>query len=205
MAREDTELIRRRAREKALYRYGSALERGDFEVVADMLREAEHDAELERMILDLNQALQAEYEESAQDHAAEAVRQLVREHLPSGLDSSVEEVELPPLTVADVIARIKRDAAVRGPATHEVMAMAERLAAVQTPLPVTLSHSAVRRLLEGLGASASKSFLKLFRDTAIFLAMGREHGNARLAAARRERALRESKVHGTPYDQEAQP
>src|SRR2546423_12904081 len=139
MAREDTELIRRRAREKALYRYGSALERGDFEVVADTLREAEHDAELERMILELNQVLQAEYEEISQDHAAEAVRQLVREHLPSGLESSVEEVELPTLTVADVIARIKSDAAVRGPATHEVMKMAEGLAAVQTPLPVTLS------------------------------------------------------------------
>lgn len=51
------------AREKALYRYSSALERGDFEVVSQVLTEAERDPVLEGMILEINEALQAEEKE----------------------------------------------------------------------------------------------------------------------------------------------
>lgn len=46
--------------ERLLFRYSSALERGDFETVADVLREAERDPALERMILDMNEAYTAE-------------------------------------------------------------------------------------------------------------------------------------------------
>jgi Domain of unknown function (DUF4349) len=42
--------------EKILYRYSSALERGDFEAVAAILELAQADPELERMLLELNQA-----------------------------------------------------------------------------------------------------------------------------------------------------
>lgn len=48
------------AREKALYRYSSALERGDFGVVSQVLAEAERDPALEGMILEVNEVLQAE-------------------------------------------------------------------------------------------------------------------------------------------------
>jgi LysM repeat protein len=47
-------------REKLLFRYGGALERGDFETVASVLAEAEHDPILEQMILELNEAHGAE-------------------------------------------------------------------------------------------------------------------------------------------------
>jgi RNA polymerase sigma factor (sigma-70 family) len=43
-------------REKALYRYGSALERGDFDLVSRILQKAELDPELERLILEVNRA-----------------------------------------------------------------------------------------------------------------------------------------------------
>ncbi|MCC6804298.1 MAG: LysM peptidoglycan-binding domain-containing protein, partial [Anaerolineae bacterium] len=46
--------------EQLLFRYSSALERGDFETVADVLRQAERDPALEQMILDMNDALSAE-------------------------------------------------------------------------------------------------------------------------------------------------
>lgn len=46
--------------EQLLFRYSSALERGDFEAVADVLREAERDSALEAMILEMNDAYTAE-------------------------------------------------------------------------------------------------------------------------------------------------
>jgi hypothetical protein len=45
-------------REKMLYRYSSALERGDFETVAAVLQQAEQDPYLERMVLDIDLAYQ---------------------------------------------------------------------------------------------------------------------------------------------------
>ncbi len=189
MSRGDINSIRRHAREKALYHYGRALDCGDFETVAAVLKEAESDSELERMIIEINQVFRVEYEESARDDDAEVVRQLAHKHLPSGLESDIEVAELPPLTVADVAVRIKSDAARSGRTTRDVMTTAERLTASHAPLPETLNQAAVRQLLDRLGVPVSTTFLKVFRDTAIFLAMGREHGNARLAAARRERGL----------------
>ncbi|MFN8448170.1 MAG: LysM domain-containing protein [Anaerolineae bacterium] len=46
--------------EQLLFHYSSALERGDFDAVADVLREAEHDPALEQMILDMNDAYAVE-------------------------------------------------------------------------------------------------------------------------------------------------
>jgi hypothetical protein len=50
-------------REKALYRYTSGLERGDFDAVAAVLEQAEEDEELERMLLEVNAAYRAEMEQ----------------------------------------------------------------------------------------------------------------------------------------------
>ena len=49
-----------RRHEQLLFRYSSALERGDFEAVAEVLHDAERDPTLEQMILDLNAAYSAE-------------------------------------------------------------------------------------------------------------------------------------------------
>ncbi|MEO8392786.1 MAG: LysM domain-containing protein [Chloroflexota bacterium] len=46
--------------EQLLFRYSSALEHGDFEAVAEVLHDAEHDPALEQMILDMNAAYSAE-------------------------------------------------------------------------------------------------------------------------------------------------
>jgi hypothetical protein len=51
---------RQLAREKLLFRYSSALERGDFDTVADILRQAERDPILEQMIWEMHEALRAE-------------------------------------------------------------------------------------------------------------------------------------------------
>ena len=51
---------RQTTREKLLFRYSSALERGDFTTVAAVLHEAERDPALEQMILELNAAYEVE-------------------------------------------------------------------------------------------------------------------------------------------------
>lgn len=48
---------RKLAREKLLFRYTSALERGDFATIEAILNEARHDAELERMLYEIHTAL----------------------------------------------------------------------------------------------------------------------------------------------------
>jgi hypothetical protein len=79
MARERLEL----AREKALYRYSTALERGDLETVAQALEQAENDPVLESMILELNQALLADLE--AQPEPVAALRQVPPDGRSRGL------------------------------------------------------------------------------------------------------------------------
>jgi hypothetical protein len=54
------DVVRQQQREKAAFLYHCALERGDFEAVADVLQEAEDDPVLEHMLLDLNQFLSSE-------------------------------------------------------------------------------------------------------------------------------------------------
>jgi len=65
-------------REKLLYRYSSALERGDFETVAAVLGQAENDPAIERMILDLNTAYQ---EELSQEHSKMSAEKSIRDLL----------------------------------------------------------------------------------------------------------------------------
>jgi hypothetical protein len=51
---------RQLAREKLLFRYSSALERGDFDVISAVLREAENDPVLERMLREMDEVYRAE-------------------------------------------------------------------------------------------------------------------------------------------------
>src|SRR6185503_9234382 len=51
---------RQLAREKLVFRYSSALERGDFEIISAVLREAENDPVLERMLHEINDVYRAE-------------------------------------------------------------------------------------------------------------------------------------------------
>jgi hypothetical protein len=54
--------IRQLARQKALYRYSRALERGDFDTITAVLREAEHDPMLEQMLVEVHEEYQREAE-----------------------------------------------------------------------------------------------------------------------------------------------
>jgi hypothetical protein len=198
MDKRNDDVLRKRAREEAVYRYTSALERGDFETVVAMLAQAEQDAELERMIVEVNEVLAAEHEVAAAEHDAAQVRTLLHEHLPSGFASDDEVAELPPLTIAAVVALMSEDAAQRGQVTQELATLTRRLAAEPRPMPEDLSLGAVRQLFSELEISASAALVKQFRAAAIYLAEGREHGQAYQAAARRQHELRRTSKGAQP-------
>jgi len=150
------------------------------------------------MIVEVNEVLEAEHEAVAAERDAVQVRELLHEHLPSGFASDDGEVELPPLAVAAVVARMSEDAAQRGQMTQELVALVRRLAAETRPMPEELSLGAVRQLFSELEISASAALVKQFRAAAIYLSQGREHGQAYQAAARRQRELRRTPKGAQP-------
>ncbi len=186
---ERQELTQTREREKILYRYSCALERGDFDTIVAILKRAENDALLERMIVEWNAAYALEQQIAIDAQDVALVRELLAKHLPSGiLDES--EAELPRPTVSDVIARMSSDAALKKQLECEAQPAISQLQQSNTPLPRNLTQRGVREIFVTLGVSVSQSFEKFFRETAIFLSMGHEQGRARLAATRRQRQKR---------------
>jgi hypothetical protein len=174
------------AREKALHRYMDAFERNDFEVMSQVLAQAEQDADLETLIWEVHAAYAAEEEYGQREYEVEQVRQLLRQHLPSGLETPLTLEEMPPLMVSDVIARMQADEAVRGSVKQELQSVTQRLRQSNQALPEQLGLHGVRTLFAQLGVQASKQLQKLFSQTALFLTSGRQQGMAQLAATRRQ-------------------
>ena len=170
-------------RAKAVYRYVQALDQGDMDSVAAVLRDALYDPELSRIIAEVNLAYQEEERLTPIADDAHLVRELIRKHLLSAFEAEEPEDETP-LTVGQVAARLQADRRVP-PADQEAN---RRLLGSSTPLPAWLSVQAVRQLAKELGVTASERFWRAFRDTAIMLGMGQRHKRAQLAAAREQRA-----------------
>jgi len=176
----------RLAREKTLHRYMDAFERNDFEVMSQVLAQAERDPSLETLIWEVHAAYAAEEEYEQREHEVVQVRQLLRQHLPSGLETLLTLEEMPPLTVSDVVARMQTDEAVRGSVKQELQSLAQRLHQSNQALPEQVGLHGVRRLFAQLGVQASKQLQKLFSQTSLFLTSGRQQGMAQLAATRRQ-------------------
>lgn len=183
-------------RERALYLYACALDRGDFDAVANLLSEAERDPELERMIIEINQARLLEEGAATELGDAELVRQLVHKHIPSGVPTD-EEIELPPLTVAHVVNRLQDDPELWQQAGQEDPSAIERLRHSDELLPESLNQRGMRQFFGRLRISVSERFQEMFRETAIFLSMGREQGLARMAARRRQKQARKQSPRNT--------
>jgi RNA polymerase sigma factor (sigma-70 family) len=85
MNRQQTGQARQLDRERALYKYSSALERGDFDVISRILEKAEQDPVLERMILEVNAAYLAETEgrQEPVERASHVVKQKQFSHIES--------------------------------------------------------------------------------------------------------------------------
>src|SRR6266566_1424572 len=96
-------------REKALYQYLSAFEYGDFELMGTVLQKAVQDPLLEAMILEAHGYYQAEEQITLRGDEREKILQMVLEHLPSDIREEQDEIAIPPLAVADVIANIEQE------------------------------------------------------------------------------------------------
>jgi hypothetical protein len=201
-------------REKIVLRYLVALDGGDLDTIAAILQEAEQDAELEKMLLEVNDLAAAELNQADDAQAVAAqdaviVAELVQTYLVSTLSESAPEP--PPLTVGNVIARIHADAAAQQVRVErESLAATRPYQSLETPLPADLSLRRVAQLLEQLDVKVSRRFQDLFRETALFLRMGRNQGMARLAATRRQQQSRSTpntppaskSSESTPTDEE---
>ena len=196
MSNQQTQQMTQLDREKAAFLYSSALERGDFETVALMLEEAQRDATLERMILEINEVFGRECDDALAAEAvlaedAARVEQILRECVPSGSPGAAEdEAELPPLTVHTVLAQMQEDPSLKASIRQEAASIRRTLHQADVPLPGDLSQRGVRRFFSELGVTAGEILQKMFRQAAIFLAMGREQDMAQLAATRRQRQPR---------------
>lgn len=167
-------------RERAIHRYVKALDRGDMDGVAAVLQAAMNDAELGRLISEVNLAYQDEELLIPASEDAELVRNLLGEHLVSAFET--DEPEDKPLTVGVVAAQLEADRRV-----PQADREANRLLSGNTvELPEWLSRQEVEHLAKRLGVEASKRFWRVFRDTAITLQIRHSHSQAQLAAARKE-------------------
>ena len=175
-------------REKAVFKYSLALEQGDLDALGEVLVLAENDLVLGQLIVEVNEVYRTEFDQSSHAEAQTLVRQLLREHIPSAFS---DDEELPPLTVGDVVAKMQAEAAQRGAARNEVLAIARQLQNNPAPLPFPLRLSDIKRLLNQLGVAANAQFEKLFQDVATFLSMGR--GQSLMAATRRQKSVSRSK------------
>lgn len=181
-------------REKIIYRYISALEKGDFETLTDILHQAEQDSELENMLWEVSEQYGNEYEQAAQANSIAIVEHLIQEHLPSAAQTDTEE-DLPPLTLGDVVGRLQSNTTTPNHIKREAADLASRISQTNVPLPTKLNRQSFSQVFEQLGLSVSKSFQNLFHKTAVLLSMGREQNMARLAATRRQQQFAEPKPY----------
>jgi len=187
-------------RERAAFLYTTALEYGDFETVQSILKHAERDSVLERILLEVNDALAHENDLVLPGEAlfadAARVQQIVRECLPSAeIETEGSESQLPALTIRHVLAQMQDDVTLKRQFRQEATALQHRLQVQDIVLPSDLSQRSVHKFFKDLGLSAGERLQRLFRQAAIFLAMGREQHISQLAAARRERGLKKTQRH----------
>lgn len=168
-------------REKTISRYVKALDAGDLDEIAMVLQIAEKDSGLDRIINEINLAYAEERGLSPISLAAEQIRSLLQQHFPSAYGDAQE---IPEITVSEVAAHLVANRLVFSADKETSL----NLLRVHVPLPAWLSLPEIRKLAQQFGFGVSERFLKVFRDTAIQMSMGR--GQAQMAAARRKTSRR---------------
>jgi hypothetical protein len=163
--------------ERSIARYVRALDAGNLDEIAAVLEIAERNAELDRIIGEINWAYAEELGFSDTTLESDKVRDLLQEHFPSAFG---ETDEIPPLTVGEVAAHLVANRQV-SPADQDNIFILLR---VHMPLPTWLSLPEIRKLSQQLSVSLSERLLKAFREAAIQMSMGR--GQAQMAATRRK-------------------
>jgi hypothetical protein len=182
------------AREKALYLYINALERGDSDKMDTVLQQAMYDPLLEEMIMEAHEYYLAEEKVKLREEDFAKILDLVVHYLPSGIPEEEEAIAIPPLTIGDVFDKLREDKNIQRSMKQELQQINAKLAQANVPLPENLAVKSVYRLFEQFGVVVSAKLQKLFREKAIFLSMTRQQGIAQLAATRRQKSQRQRKL-----------
>ena len=168
---------------QAAQAYLDALDAGDLDAVAALWAGAETDPELERVLCELSEDLDAEQEPSPGWRAdARVVEELLRRCVPSATPAGPAEPR--PLAAGDVAARIAGDDEFLSRLDADGRQANTRLLADRTPLPPQLGIRQLEQWAAGLPVQAGPGFWRVFRHVAVLLAMGRGHRASALLAAR---------------------
>lgn len=175
------------ARERAVERYITAFECGDFDTMEPILQQAVFDPILDLMITEVHDYFLVEDNIELHAKEQERVRTLVFDHLVSGIRDTDEDIAVPPLTIDYVVVKLQQDTKVHALYKQEAEQIYAHLPQRQIPLPEKLNVKAVYHMFEQLGVSVSAHFQKIFREKAVLLSMGHEQGLAQMAATRHQR------------------
>jgi hypothetical protein len=163
-------------------RYILALDAGDLDTVALILDEAQTDPELDRLLVEVDEALHAEANLPTRQENTQKVRQLLRQHL----SSAFAETAIGPPTVGDVAAKLQSEHAsnqqllLAGDITANDQLLGNHILLTGRPNP-----RLARQIAEATGVQASDHYWERFRRAAVVLMMARDSGAIQLAAARK--------------------
>ena len=178
--------------EDSIARYVRALDSGNLDEIASVLQIAEENAEFDRIIEEINWAFAEEIGVSSISLESAQIHTLLQEHYPNAFG---ESDEIPPITVSEVAAHLVANRLVP-PSERE---NSQKLLHVKIPLPSWLSLPEIRILSQQFSFNVSERFLKVFRNAAIQMSIGR--GQSQMAATRRKISRRNPHI-GTHSNEE---
>ena len=166
--------------DRAALAYVAAADAGDVDAMADLWAAAETDAELERVLCELNEGLLIEDGDArpAGDDRL-AVLALIDRHFPARADPA--PAPRPP-TVGHVAARIAGDAAALARLSAADRATNEALLRSRLLLPDELGGRELLRLGDALGVTADLAYWRAFQEAAVLMHMASHRTSGRAAA-----------------------
>lgn len=169
------QILTKGMRENAIYRYVRALDKGDLESISHVLELALDDAELDRILIEINRAYEEENIGTFSGDA-EFVQMLLNKHFPEGFTYNFNSI-----TVGHVAAMLQKKHSISpsDQVAHRVLIKSSVV------LPKELNINDVKKLATTIGVTASESYWRAFRNVAITISMGQGSApESELAAAR---------------------
>lgn len=172
-------------RERLIALYVTALDENNLDCVSSVLTAAQSDAELDRLINEVNADYERELEAIPFEQDAEIVRELLQQHLPSAFEPLPQRIEV--LTFSDVAKQM--DA--KGKVLTTDQSANQQLLKIDNPLPAKVTLPEIKRVVANSSVAASEKFWRLFHETAVLLSMKQGHQQG-LQAAREKNVQRKT-------------
>jgi len=184
-------------REKLLLRYADALEQDNLDVVAAILEQAQHDPELDRGIWEVHLAMSEELlereEQQIQEHQVrneEQIIQIADSHIDSPVVRTPQELakQSRSLTIGDLAGALCHRMGWASDQKQRLLFWEKN----EEPIVIPKSEREVRSLLARFGmVNPAKSLVNQVQQVLFALGMQMQGREVRLAAARRQKTVRE--------------